>query len=566
MASKCIFLFPNIISLWLDSFTSFTKIPLSINLLLHILTSILLVSAIKFMFSTLRKPSTMSTYAPLPPGPTPWPIVGCLPKLLLNKPAPRWILSLMREMHTEIACIRLGNVHVMSVTSPELAREFLKTNDALYASRPLSMAAEYMTRGYLTTTLMPVGNQWKKMKRVLTSEVLTLARLEWLLEKRNKEAKNLLFFLYNQCISANSIEGGAVVDLRLATRHYAANVVRQMIFGKRYFGEGRQDGGPGVEEIQHVDTIFESISLVYTFCIADYLPYLRWFDFEGHEKMMKKAMKTLDKYHDPLIEKRIQHHRDMKSEMAMERKEPRDLLDVFILLEADGKPLLSTEEIKAQVTELFYISIDNASNASEWAVAEMTNQPDVLRKAVEELDAVVGKDRLVQESDCPKLNFVKACAREAMRLHPLATFIPTHMATSDGIVGGYSIPKGSHVMLSRYGIGRNPRIWDEPLKFMPERHLKIENNGSFANVDLTQPDLTYISFSTGRRGCPAVPLGSELTIMLLATLLQGFDWSAPPNDQPLIDLSECADSHSMAKPFAHAKPRLPPHIYTSVKM
>ncbi|KAI3844147.1 hypothetical protein MKW92_032041 [Papaver armeniacum] len=118
-------------------------------------------------------------------------------------------------------------------------------------------------------------------------------------------------------------------------------------------------------------------------------------------------MRVIGKYHDPIIEERIQQWRDRKDEQLMvQKKEPEDLLDVLISLEANGKPLLSVEEIKAQITEFFYTSIDNPSNMVEWAVAEMINQPDVLQKAVKEIDTVVGKHRLVQESDIPKLNYV----------------------------------------------------------------------------------------------------------------------------------------------------------------
>ncbi|MCL7049593.1 hypothetical protein MKW94_030904 [Papaver nudicaule] len=551
----------NNISLCPGSLTSLTNLAISTKISFIIFASILLVLIIKFGFNTCRKPPSMSTNAPLPPGPAPWPIVGCVPKLLRSKPAMRWILSLMAEMNTEIACIRLGKVHVIPVTSPELAREFFRKNDERFAQRPKSMGTEYMSHGYLTTVFTPLGDQWKKMKRIMTSELISPARLHWLLVKRTEEAKNLVYFVYNQC-TKKSASGGGVVDLRMAIRQYAGNVVRKMVFNRRYFGQGREDGGPGLEEVEQVDAIFTGLSLCYAFCISDYLPYLRWFDFQGHEKMMKKTMKIFNKYHDPIIDQRIRQRRNTNDKLITEKKEPEDLLDVLISLKADGKPLLSTEEIRAQITELFYVAVDNPSNAVEWALAEMINQPDILRKAVEEIDLVVGKERLVQESDLPKLNYMKACAREALRLHPLTSFNIPHMSTADAVVGGYSIPKGSHVMLSRYGLGRNARIWDEPLKFKPERHLRMEN-GSLANVELAEPDLRFISFSSGRRGCVAIPIGSAMTNMLLATLLQAFDWSAPLGDRYLIDLSESVDDHSMSESLlAQAKPRLPLCIYT----
>lgn len=97
--------------------------------------------------------------------------------------------------------------------------------------------------------------------------------------------------------------------------------------------------------------------------------------------------------------------------------------------------------------------VDNPSNAAEFALAEMINQPYLFQRATEELDNVVGKQRLVQESDIPKLNYVKACAREAFRLHPITPFNPPHVAMEDTMVGNYLIPKGSHVLLSKQGLG-----------------------------------------------------------------------------------------------------------------
>ncbi|XP_042478899.1 phenylalanine N-monooxygenase-like [Macadamia integrifolia] len=513
----------------------------------HPTTALLILVSLLFIAQVRSEIHKKSRPAPLPPGPAPWPIVGSIPELFRKKPVFRWILGLMKEMNTEIACFRFGDVHVIPVTCPEIAREFLKKQDSTFASRPITMGTEYSSRGFLSIAVAPWGDQWKKMRRVVASEVINPNRLRWLLEKRTEEADNLVHYVYNQCIS------GSIVDVRVAVRQYSGNVIRKMMFNKRYFGEGRMDGGPGVEEEEYVDSLFTVLSLLYAFCVSDYIPSLRKFDLNGHEKIMKEAIKIVDKYHDPIIEERIQEWREGK------KKETQDLLDILISMkDTNGKPLLSNEEIKAQAADLIYAAVDNPSNAVEWALAEMINKPEMLRKATEEIDRVVGKERLVQESDIPQLNYVKACAREAFRLHPIAPFNLPHVSNADTMVAGYFIPKGSQVILSRIGLGRNPKVWgDDSLMFKPERHLKDPS----VEVDLVEPELRFISFSTGRRGCMGAALGSAMTVMLLARLLQGFTWEVTPGESR-IELNESKTDLFLAKPLvALAKPRLAVQAY-----
>ncbi|KAJ4980012.1 hypothetical protein NE237_010792 [Protea cynaroides] len=459
-------------------------------------------------------------------------------------------------MNTNIACIRLGNIHVVPVTCPKLACEFLRKHDSVFAFRPITVASQSISRGFLTVGFQPwVDEQWKKMRKLMVSEIISSKRLRWLHDKRIEEADNLVRYVYNQC--SNNIGGGAVLDARVLGWQYCGNVVRRFLFNKRYFGKGRADGGPGVEEEEHIDAVFTALSFLFAFCISDYLPWLRWLDLDGHQRMVKEALEVFNKYHDPVIDERLQELRDGKDGWHDLKREPQDLLDVFILLKDDkGKPLLSTEEIRAQAVELFLAAVDNPANTLEWTLAEMINQPEILQKAIEEIDRVVGKERLVQESDFHKLNYVKACARESFRLHPLSAFNLPHVSNYDTTIAGYLIPKGSYVLLSRIGLGRNPKVWDEPFKFKPERHLK---DGS--DVDLVEPELRFISFSTGKRGCVGTGLGSAMTIMLLARLLQGFSWEVPPGESS-INLAESTHSLFLAQPLrALAKPRLPSHVY-----
>ncbi|KAL8216163.1 hypothetical protein R6Q57_023000 [Mikania cordata] len=507
--------------------------------------------AIMFTFARMflnRKPS--SNPHSLPPGPTPLPFIGCAIQMLLNKPTFRWIHTLMDQYDTRILCVRLGpSTHVIAVSSPDIACEFLKKQDDIFISRPDAISASLISDGYLTAIMSPFGDQWRKMKRIINREMLSPTIQKWLQPKRDQEADHLLRYICNQIDQQDDVIDGGLINVRTMSRHFFANAMTNIVFGKRFFGHGMEDGGPGDEETEHVDALFVILKYLYAFCITDYFPWLRGkTDFDGHEKMVRNAVETVRKYQDPLVDERIRMWNNGT------RKEKCDILDVLITLE---NPKLTPEEIKAQIIELMIATIDNTSNAIEWALAEMINEPKILKQASMEIDNVIDRQRVVEEGDVPQLNYIKACLKEAFRLHPFVPFLPPHVSITDTNVAGYFIPKGSHVILSRYLLGRNPNVWVDPLRFDPNRHLR----GDGKQVSLSDDELRLISFSTGKRGCPGVTLGTIMTTMLFARMIHGFDWEAPGN-QGFIELDENHDDINLAKPLlAIAKRRLPRCMY-----
>ncbi|KAI3686708.1 hypothetical protein L1987_80392 [Smallanthus sonchifolius] len=512
------------------------------------LTIILLVITFIFVSWFLSKKSSRNQ--PLPPGPTPLPFIGSAIQMLLNKPTFRWIHKLMDQCDTPILCVRLGpSTHVIAVSSPDIACEFLKKQDDIFISRPDFLSANLISDGYLTIVMSPFGEQWRKMKRVINRELLSPQIHKWLQPKRDEEADQLLRYICDQIEKQDAIVDGGLINVRDVSQHFFGNVMRNIVFGKRFFGQGMEDGGPGKEETEHVVALFTILKYLYAFCITDYFPWLRGkIDFDGHQKITRAAIETVRKYQDPLVDERIQ----MWSNGT--RREKCDMLDVLIELK---NPMLTPEEIKAQILELMIATIDNTSNAIEWVIGEMINEPKILRRSVEELDHVVGRRKLVEEQDIPQLNYIKACIKEAFRLHPVESFLPPHVSTMDTTVAGYFIPKGSHVILSRYGLGRNPNTWVDPLRFDPDRHQPVKGK----QLVLSDDDLRLISFSTGKRGCPGITLGTTITTMLLARMVQGFTWEAPGNERS-IELAENHDDMFLAKPLvAIAKPRLPRYMY-----
>jgi cytochrome P450 len=137
-------------------------------------------------------------------------------------------------------------------------------------------------------------------------------------------------------------------------------------------------------------------------------------------------------------------------------------------------------------------------------MAEVIKNPRVLRRIQEELDSVIGCNRMVAESDLPHLPYLRCVVRESFQMHPAGPFLIPHESLKPTTIMGYHIPAQTRVLINTHALGRNPRIWDDVNEFRPERHLP-EGGG---RVEISHlPDFKILPFSAGKRKCPGAPLG-----------------------------------------------------------
>jgi cytochrome P450 len=112
---------------------------------------------------------------------------------------------------------------------------------------------------------------------------------------------------------------------------------------------------------------------------------------------------------------------------------------------------------------------DTSAVTNEWAMAEVIRNPAIQRKIQDEIDLVVGKDRLVGEEDLYKLPYLMCVVKETFRLHPAGPFSIPRMSMKDTKLMGYDIPKGTRVLINIHSLGRSKETWVQPLMFRPER-------------------------------------------------------------------------------------------------
>ena len=168
--------------------------------------------------------------------------------------------------------------------------------------------------------------------------------------------------------------------------------------------------------------------------------------------------------------------------------------------------------------------VDTSIITVEWGLSELIRNPHVLQKLASERDAVVGKDRMVQETDIPNLKYLQAVVKETFRLHPPAPLLLPHKSIKDSQIARYHVRAGTRLFTHVYAMGRSPALWKNPQEFDPES-FRID-----PEIDVRGMDFRLILFGSGRRACPAITLGTVSVQWTTAMLVHAFKWSLPAGE------------------------------------
>ncbi|KAJ3703177.1 hypothetical protein LUZ61_006882 [Rhynchospora tenuis] len=439
----------------------------------------------------------------LPPGPKPWPILG---HLNLMGALPHQSIHELSKKYGPLMYLHFGSFPVVIGSSVELAKYFLKTHDVLFTDRPKTAAGKYTTYNYLDIMWSQYGAYWRQARKICLIELFSTKRLESYEYIRIEEIHNLLQELFRS--------SGKVVMLKDFMSAASMNVISRMLLGKKYLDKSEGAIVPPEEFKRMLDELFLLNGVLN---IGDSIPWLNFLDLQGYIKRMK----TLSKKFDRFLEHVLDEHNDRRSHEG-ENFVARDMVDVLLQL-ADDPTLevkLERDGIKAYIQDLLAGGTESSTVTVEWAISELLKRPEIINKATEELDRVIGRDRWVKEKDICKLPYIEAIIKETMRLHPVAPMLAPRQSREDANFNGYDIPKGTRVLVNVWTIGRDPTIWDNPNDFWPERFVG-------KSVDVKGQDFELLPFGSGRRMCPGYSLGLKVIQMSIANLLHGFKWRLP---------------------------------------
>nr|QGX89943.1 p-coumarate 3-hydroxylase [Betula alnoides] len=478
----------------------------------------------------------------LPPGPRPWPIVGNLYDV---KPVRFRCFAEWAQAYGPIISVWFGSTLNVVVSNTELAKEVLKENDQQLADRHRSRSAAKFSRDGKDLIWADYGPHYVKVRKVCTLELFTPKRLEALRPIREDEVTAMVESIFNDSTNPDNYGKSLLVKKYLGA--VAFNNITRLAFGKRFVNS---EGVMDAQGLEFKAIVANGLKLGASLAMAEHIPWLRWM-FPLEEDAFAKHGARRDRLTRAIMEEHTQ---------ARERGGGAKQHFVDALLTLQDKYDLSEDTIIGLLWDMITAGMDTTAISAEWAMAELIKNPRVQQKAQEELDRVIGFDRVITEADFTTLPYLQSVAKEALRLHPPTPLMLPHRANADVKIGGYNIPKGSSVHVNVWAIARDSAVWKNPLEFRPERFLEED-------VDMKGHDFRLLPFGAGRRVCPGAQLAINLVTSMLGHLLHHFVWAPPEGVKPEeIDMAENPGMVTyMRTPLqATANPRLPPHLYKRV--
>jgi len=144
--------------------------------------------------------------------------------------------------------------------------------------------------------------------------------------------------------------------------------------------------------------------------------------------------------------------------------------------------------------DAFVRGVNTTTDPIEWAIVQCIFNPIVMKKVQVELDIVVGKSWRVEDANVPNLKYLQAIIKENFRLHFVAPMLLLHLSENHCKVLGYDIPRKTLVFVNVGAIAQDPRMWDNPLTFKPERFL---DGMPHANMKFEGKNFEVLPFEVG---------------------------------------------------------------------
>ncbi|XP_047326752.1 flavonoid 3'-monooxygenase-like [Impatiens glandulifera] len=442
----------------------------------------------------------------LPPGPMGLPLFGNLPFL---NPELHSYFSALAKTYGPIFSLQLGQKIAVVISTPSVAQEVLKDQDIIFANRDVPIAGKVGFFRDSDILWSPYGPEWRMLRKICVQEMLSRSKVDSFSDIRRREVRKMVNSLWVRRMSQVNVGEEMFMTVFKS--------ISTILWGD--CGNEMMERNLGTEFRLFVE---ELTMLIVVPNISDFIPCLAYFDLQGIEKKMKRLVKRFDDVLELMINERMRED---------DNNEKTDFLKGLLNLRkgGDAKTPLTKSHLKSLLMDMFIGGTGTTTNMMEFMLAEMMNDPQIMKKAQQELEVVVGSNNIVEESHIHKLPYLYAVMKETLRLHPPAPLLVPHSPSESCTIGGYTIFKGTRVFINVWAIHRDASFWENPLKFDPQRFMN-------SKYDYSGNEFNYLPFGSGRRICVGIEIAERMFLYLMASLLHSFEWKV--SDGEKLDLEE----------------------------
>lgn len=477
----------------------------------------------------VRRKSSKSLFPPCPPK---LPLLGNLHQV---GSLPHQSLHALSKKYGPLMLLKLGEIPTLVVSSADTAKEIMRTHDHIFASRPSLMTADILLNGGTDVVFAPHGEHWRQVRKLCVNHLLSAKMVQSFRLVREEEVASMV-----TKISKISMSSG-VVNMSEVLNWFTSSIVFKAISGKYFREEGR------AEVICKL--IEENILILGQFSISDFLPSLGWLDvFFGVGARATRNAKRWDDVLDEIFE-----DRSREAEDADDPEEKTDFVNVLLALQNDNSMDFSLDRgiVKAILQDMIAAGTETSFLTLDWVMAELVRNSEKMKKLQDEVRGIANSKSNVREEDLSSMSYLKAVIKEVLRLHPPVPLLIPRESMDRCMVQGYEVPNKTRVLVNAWSIGRDPKIWEAPEEFRPERFIDCP-------VDFRGHDFEFIPFGAGRRICPGMQFAVSMLELALANLIHRFDWKLPDGmkcedldmgDSPGLTTRRKQNLHLVAKPF-----------------
>ncbi|CAI2350544.1 unnamed protein product [Caenorhabditis sp. 36 PRJEB53466] len=453
----------------------------------------------------------------LPPGPIPMPLVGNL-HLITEETKPGYkMFERLKEQYGPVYTFWMASLPMVTVTDWKLIKQHFIKDGGNFVGRPdFPMSIEIRKGSY--GIIEASGERWIQQRRFALHVLRDFGLGKNLMEE--KVLGEVTAMIERIRAAPDDVNMQNIFDACIGS------IINSLLFGYRYdetniddFLElkGRMD--------KHFKMAAEPIGgLVQMYPWLGNFPFFSYYkkiiadNFVGLMEMFRRQamekMATIDYDSD--------EYSDYVEAFLKERKKHENEKNF------GGYEM---EQLDSVCFDLWVAGMETTSNTLYWSLLYVLLNPQVRHKVYEELDRVIGNDRIITTSDRNQLNYISATLNETQRLANLLPMNVSRKTTAEVEIGGYRIPKDTVITPQISVVMYDPEIFPEPQEFRPERFL--EEDGSLKKVEELVP------FSIGKRQCLGEGLARMELFLFFANLFNKFDISLhPSNPNPSTD-KEC---------------------------